>query len=262
MVVASRIWPRPEYYDHGAGGPGAGPHRSGSGPARSGSGGGGDDSGCRCPRGEHARKLFVSATVILLNFNVTLASSLPSGAEPALSAHFGVTSELQRSLPVAVFLAGYIVGPVVVAPLSESLGRRPIFLAAFGLHTAFTLGCALAPGWAALRAFRLVLGCAAAAPQTVSGGLFCDLYRDLGPRGLAVTLLGLTSNVGPLVGPVVAGFTSARPPGAWRWQFWRVLLLLLLLLLPPLGMRVVMMPMAVPVGATARTRRLPPLPSR
>lgn len=67
-----------------------------------------------------------------------------------------------------------------------------------------------------------MLGCAAAAPQTVSGGLFCDIYSDLGPRGMAVTLLGLTSNVGPLLGPIISGFVSSR---GWQWQFWCALIL-------------------------------------
>lgn len=54
-----------------------------------------------------ARKLFIAATVILLNFNVTLSSSLPTGAGAVLWRHFGVTSQLQKNLPVAVFLVGY-----------------------------------------------------------------------------------------------------------------------------------------------------------
>lgn len=67
-----------------------------------------------------------------------------------------------------------------------------------------------------------MMGCGAAAPQTVSGGLFCDLYPDLGPRGMAMTFLGLTSNVGPLVGPILSGFTSTK---VWQWQFWCALIL-------------------------------------
>ncbi|KAI0014724.1 major facilitator superfamily protein [Xylariomycetidae sp. FL0641] len=169
-----------------------------------------------------ARKLFISATVILLNFNVTLGSSLPSGAGDVLDKHFGVTSELQKPLPVAVFLVGYIFGPIIFAPLSESWGRRPVFLTSFAIYTAFTLGCAFAPNWPSFLFFRFMLGCGAAAPQTVSGGLFCDIYPDLKPRGLAVTMLGLTSNVGPLVGPIISGFTSAR---SWRWQFWAAAIL-------------------------------------
>ncbi|KJK78143.1 hypothetical protein H634G_06315 [Metarhizium anisopliae BRIP 53293] len=168
------------------------------------------------------RKIFISATVILLNFNVTLGSSLPSGAASTLNAHFGITEKLQKPLPVAVFLVGYIFGPIIFAPMSESWGRRPAFLISFSMYTAFTLGCALAPNWPAFLFFRFMLGCGAAAPQTVSGGLFCDIYADLRPRGLAVTLLGLTSNVGPLCGPIISGFTSTR---VWQWQFWCALIL-------------------------------------
>ncbi|TWU70645.1 hypothetical protein ED733_000791 [Metarhizium rileyi] len=168
------------------------------------------------------RKLFISATVILLNFNVTLGSSLPSGAASTLNSHFGITAELQKPLPVAVFLVGYIFGPIIFAPMSESWGRRPAFLISFSIYTAFTFGCALAPSWPAFLFFRFMLGCGAAAPQTVSGGLFCDIYPDLRPRGMAVTLLGLTSNVGPLVGPILSGFTSTQ---VWQWQFWSALIL-------------------------------------
>ncbi|KAF2797574.1 hypothetical protein K505DRAFT_200166, partial [Melanomma pulvis-pyrius CBS 109.77] len=57
---------------------------------------------------------------ILMNFNVTLGSSLPSGAASTLNAHFGVTSEFQKPLPTAVFLVGYIFGPIIFAPMSES----------------------------------------------------------------------------------------------------------------------------------------------
>lgn len=54
-----------------------------------------------------ARKILISATVILMNFNVTLGSSLPSGSASALDAHFNVTSKLQKQLPVSIFLVGY-----------------------------------------------------------------------------------------------------------------------------------------------------------
>jgi MFS family permease len=80
------------------------------------------------------------------------------------------------------------------------------------------MGCALAPNWGAFLFFRFMLGCGAAPSQTVSGGLFCDIYPDLKHRGMAVTMLGLTSNVGPLIGPIISGFTSEG--GDWRWQFW------------------------------------------
>lgn len=113
-------------------------------------------------------------------------------------------------------------GPIAFAPLSEYWGRRPVFLASFLIYTVFTAACGLAQHWGSFLFFRFMLGCAAAAPQTVSGGLFCDIYPDLRPRGMAVTLLGLTSNVGPLLGPITSGFVSTK---GWQWQFWCALIL-------------------------------------
>ncbi|KAI8627429.1 major facilitator superfamily domain-containing protein [Xylariaceae sp. FL1651] len=129
-----------------------------------------------------ARKLFIATIVILLNFNITLGPFLPSGAVPTLNARFGVTSELQKLLSVAIFLVGYnylVVVLIIFAPLSESWGRRPVFLISFGIYTAFTLGCALAPNWPVFLFFRFMSRCGAGALQTVSGGLFSDIYLDL-----------------------------------------------------------------------------------
>jgi hypothetical protein len=81
--------------------------------------------------GKQARKLFISTTVILLNFNVTLGSSLPSGAASTLNAHFGVTSELQKPLPVAVFLVGYSTfNPVSPCSLIQRAASRTRLLCA------------------------------------------------------------------------------------------------------------------------------------
>jgi MFS family permease len=178
------------------------------------------------------RKFFIATTIVLINFDTTIGSSIPSGASDSLNKAFEVTSQLQTPLPVAVFLIGYVLGPIVFAPLSEWKGRRPVFLASFALFTAFSLGCALAPNWVSLLFFRFMMGCGAAVPQTVSSGLFSDIYSDLGPRGIAVTALGLTSNVGALVGPMISGFTSTE---VWQWQFW-FLLIFSALLWPPLLM--------------------------
>ena len=163
------------------------------------------------------KKLFAVVTGFLLNLNTTLSSSLPSGAIDSLDAAFHVSSPQQTTLPVAVFLIGYIFGPIIFGPISESFGRRVCFLASFALFTLFTMACALAPDWPALLVFRFFVGVGASAPQAVLGGMYSDIYPNLLHRGRAVMILGLISNVGPLVGPVIAGFSSTQN---WRWMFW------------------------------------------
>ena len=157
-----------------------------------------------------------------MNFNVTMGSTVPSGAMESLQQNFGVTSPLQTPLPVSIFLTGYILGPLVFAPMSEIYGRQLIFLGSFSLYSIFLVVCVFAPNWPAFLFFRLFMGCGAAAAQTVSGGLFSDLYGNLVARGRAMTLLGLTSNVGPLVGPMISGFTFQKD---WRWQLYVAIIL-------------------------------------
>lgn len=162
------------------------------------------------------------ATGLFINFNTCLSSALPSGAVSALARSFSLTTTAQTSLPVALFLCGYIFGPIVFGPLSELFGRKPCFLSSFGLYTLSTLACALAPNWPTLLVFRLLNGIGASAPQYILGGMYADLYPNLLHRGRAVMTSGLVNNFGPLVGPVVAGYSSQEN---WRWMFWIALIL-------------------------------------
>lgn len=152
-----------------------------------------------------------------MNFNTTASSSLPSGAIDSLTEAFGITSHQQKALPIGVFLVGYIFGPVIFGPVSESFGRRICFLSSFGLFTIFTLACALARSWPSLLFFRFLCGVGAAAPQTVLGGMFSDIYPNVKERGNVVMIFGLLANVGPLSGAVIAGFFSQE---RWQSMFW------------------------------------------
>ena len=182
------------------------------------------------------KKLFAVITGLLLNLTTTLSSSMPSGAIDSLDQAFDITSNQQATLPVAIFLVGYIFGPMAFGPMSESLGRRVCFISAFIIFTLFTLACALTTNWPALLVFRFFVGAGASASQAVLGGMYSDLYPNLVHRGRAVMILGLTSNIGPLVGPIIAGYTSNSN---WRWMFWISLVMAgamwpLLILLPGL----------------------------
>lgn len=171
---------------------------------------------------QQGRKAFIVFITIILVMNTTLSSSLPSGGTDVLVAHFNVTSERQIYLPVAVFLIGYIFGPIIFGPLSETHGRRLSLLASYTLYTVFTFACAMAPNWPALLVFRFFVGIGASAPPTVLGGLYSDLYPNLVSRGRAVMLIALGTNLGPLGGPILSGYISVV---GWRWMFWVNLML-------------------------------------
>ena len=89
----------------------------------------------------------------------------------------------QKVLPTAVFLIGYVVGPLVFSPLSETIGRKPVLTWTFNVFVLATLACALAPNWPSLLVFRAICGTMGAAPQTVIGGVYADMFSDLRSRG-------------------------------------------------------------------------------
>lgn len=101
---------------------------------------------------------------------------------------FNLSGDGQKVLPTAIFLIGYCIGPLVFSPLSETIGRKPVLLWSFSVFLLGTIGCALAPNWTSLLVFRVICGTMAAAPQTVVGGVYADMFSDLRSRGRAMAL--------------------------------------------------------------------------
>ncbi len=135
------------------------------------------------------KKIFILFTGIIAVINSTLGSSLPSGAIEYIGPYFHVTNEQQLVLPVSLFLVGYVLGPVIFGPLSETYGRRIIMLGSFIVFTLFTMACALAPNWPSFLVFRLICGLMASSAIVVVGGLYADIYADPVIRGRAMAIL-------------------------------------------------------------------------
>lgn len=159
---------------------------------------------------------------MLAQINSTLGSALPSGATSYLAQSFRIDSQSQLVLPISLYLVGYVLGPVLFGPLSESYGRRVIIVSTFTFFTLFTFACAVAPNWPTLLVFRLIVGINASSAISVTGGLYADMYNDPVTRGRAMALFMASTMFGPLLGPVISGFLS---PISWRWTFWAGLII-------------------------------------
>ena len=133
-------------------------------------------------------------------------------------------------LAASVYLLGFMFGPLIFAPLSESHGRKPILLTGFVLFILSLLGSAVAPTWEAFLFFRFLTGTFGAPPVSVVGGAIADVFWEEGVRGRIMVAWSAAAVVGPLSGPVIAGFTG--PGIGWRWTFWRVMFLFFLFLSP------------------------------
>jgi len=149
--------------------------------------------------------------------NATFASSAPSGLLPQMMDYFGFGEEV-ATLTVSIFIAGYCLGPLVWGPLSEDIGRRPVFIISFFLYSGFQIGCALSRNTASLLVFRFLTGTFAAAPLTNSGGVVGDIW-DAKTRGKAMLIFAVSPFAGPSLGPVVSGWIAVGG-ASWRWLYW------------------------------------------
>ncbi|KAI7637083.1 MFS general substrate transporter, partial [Hortaea werneckii] len=163
------------------------------------------------------KKLFIVVTCMVLVMNSTIGSSIASGISEPTQEYFGISNDQLLVLPISIYLIGYVIGPLVFAPLSESYGRKPVLIATFVVFTAFTLGTALAPTFAGLVIMRLLAGIGASTPISVIGGVYADIYNTRKARGLVITIFMAGTTWGPLIGPIASGYVA---PVSWRWAYW------------------------------------------
>ncbi|RFU31895.1 hypothetical protein B7463_g4428, partial [Scytalidium lignicola] len=169
------------------------------------------------------KKIGVLSIGMAVVLNSTIGSSLPSNATAQIDADFHVSGSAGRILPISMYLVGYIFGPIVFAPLSETYGRRRIMQYTFVLFTIFIMATALSPNWAAFLLFRMFTGIAASSPIAVIGGVYADIYDDPVARGRTMAVFISGTCVGPLTAPIISGFIT--PERGWRWSFWIALVI-------------------------------------
>lgn len=146
-----------------------------------------------------------------------LASSMFAPGVPEVLKDFDTNSTTLATFVVSVYLLGFAMGPLVVAPCSELYGRLTTYHVCNVCFICWTVGCALATNMNMLIGFRFMAGCFGVAPITNGGGTIADLMAPE-KRGGAMAIWAMGPLLGPVIGPVAGGFL-AKAEG-WRWIFW------------------------------------------
>ncbi|MER5182370.1 multidrug effflux MFS transporter [Streptomyces sp. NPDC002896] len=149
------------------------------------------------------------------------------------------TSSSAVQLTLTAFLAGVVVGQLVIGPVSDSLGRRRLLIGGCAGFAAVALVCAFAPGIGALIAARFLLGIVGAAGMVLARAVITDRFHGPEvPRHFA--LLSQIMSVAPVAAPVIGA--AILSVFTWRSVFGALCLIGVLLLLAVL----VMVPESLP----------------
>ncbi|KAI9869684.1 MAG: hypothetical protein M1830_005219, partial [Pleopsidium flavum] len=154
---------------------------------------------------------------------VGFASSIDSAALVQAAADFGV-SEVTESLATGLFLIGFGSGALFAGPISETIGRNPVYIATLSLYMTFIMASALAPNIGAQLAFRFLAGFFGSTPLTCAGGSISDLWSPM-ERVYAFPVFATAAFMGPIFGPIVGGFIGQSSRVSWRWTEWVTLII-------------------------------------
>ncbi|KAJ1715371.1 putative MFS multidrug transporter [Aspergillus flavus] len=163
------------------------------------------------------KKWWNMGIISYLTFLTPLTSSIVAPAQGLVMKDFHSTNRTLASFVVSIYLVGFAVGPLFLAPLSEIYGRLRVYQVGTFIFTIWNIAGALAPNVGALLVFRLFAGISGSGPVTLGAGSVADMFARQ-ERGVAMSLYGLGPLLGPVIGPIAGGYLSQAQ--GWRWVFW------------------------------------------
>lgn len=160
--------------------------------------------------------LRTTALIIALVATGPLSTDMYLPALPDIRAAFSVdTAAVQMTL--SIFLVGLAVAHLILGPLSDRFGRRPVLIGGMALYTLASIACVLAPTIEILMVARLVQAFGVCAGGVVGRAV----VRDIHGRIEAARMLSHISTaiaVAPLVAPLVGGHLAVS--FGWASVFW------------------------------------------
>src|SRR6266581_9053703 len=123
-------------------------------------------------------------------------------ALPVLATTFGGDIAVAQ-MTVSLYMVGIACSQLIMGPLSDRFGRRPVLLAGLALMVAASIGCSLAQTLPQLIAARFLQALGGATGMVVSRAIIRDLYsRDsIGPMiSLVIAVMMIAQMLSPLTG--------------------------------------------------------------
>ncbi|KAF2186265.1 MFS general substrate transporter [Zopfia rhizophila CBS 207.26] len=180
-----------------------------------------DDSGENPQDWSMAKKGLIIFFMSFSTLVVVMYSTSYTSGIPGMMKTFGIESKTLIVLGITTYLAGLALGSILLAPLSEMYGRRPVYLIAVFMFVVLIIPCGLADDLATVLITRFFAAIAGSAMISNAPGTVSDIVSDE-YRALAFSIWSIGPMNGPVVGPLVGGFVFQFL--GWRWTNWVVMI--------------------------------------
>src|ERR1700716_2924177 len=139
-------------------------------------------------------------------------------ALPVLAVDFGRDISIAQ-MTVSLYMVGLACSQIVMGPLSDRFGRRPVLLAGLGLMIAASLSCSFAETLPQLIVARFFQALGGATGMVVSRAIIRDLY----PRarvGAMISLVIAVMMIAQMLSPLTGGLLETA--FGWRAIFYAI----------------------------------------
>ncbi len=135
-------------------------------------------------------------------------------ALPMIQASFAI-GERELAWVFAIYVLFSLIGTPLMAKLSDTYGRRTIYVANVALFAGGSLMIALAPSFAIILLGRALQGLGAGGIFPVAAAVIGDTF-PVEQRGSALGLIGAVFGIAFLLGPILGGLLLLA---GWQWLF-------------------------------------------
>ncbi|KAL6235025.1 hypothetical protein BDW75DRAFT_230631 [Aspergillus navahoensis] len=163
-----------------------------------------------------SKKWAVTDVLSATGFNRIMVSTIMAPALSTIS-HELEMNPTESAMALSIYLLATAIGPLLIGPLSEVYGRKPILHASNMWFLVWNLVCGFANSKELLIAARFLAGFGASAIYALASGVLGDVWRAQ-ERGRSLGAYLLIPLLGGAVGPIIGGFMAGRT--TWRWMFW------------------------------------------
>jgi EmrB/QacA subfamily drug resistance transporter len=157
--------------------------------------------------------LFFTVSLSLLMYSID--GTAVAVAFPNFIKELG-TNVLWAAWTMSIFYIGVVMTMPLAGRLSDSFGRKKLFLISLVLFTAGSLACGLAPNIYTLIAFRFIQGVGGACFLPTASGVVSDLFPE--NRQTAIGLFTSIFVIGSIIGPNLGGWIVSQY--SWRYVFY------------------------------------------
>lgn len=163
-----------------------------------------------------SKKWAVTSVLSATGLNRIMVSTIIAPALSDIASDLKM-SDIESVMAMSVYLLATAFGPLLIGPLSEVYGRRPVLHVTNVWFMIWNLICGFSHSKGVFFASRLLAGFGASAIYALAGGVLGDIWRPE-QRGRSLGLYLLIPLLGVAIGPILGGLISGAT--TWRWTFW------------------------------------------